>query len=264
VSATDFTEAGGMCADRQGHGTHVAGIIAAKHNGSGINGIAPEAEVHCLKVIGDDGQVTGPRLAAAITWCIKNDIHIINMSIGSRSPDSSLESALNAASRAGIIIICSAGNDGHDGVDYPAKYPMTIAVASTDSAGNIAKDSAVGDEVDLAAPGVAILSTYPGNRYAYSSGTSMAAPYVTGIAALILSKHRYKGGSTPINNPEHMRQHLIAHAKDRGSLGRDRYFGYGLVDPRLIFEEIDDSPNIFQRMARSVKGLVSKLFGWSK
>lgn len=173
--------------DGNGHGTHVAGIIAATDNDFGVVGVAPEVRLFPVKVLDDSGSGTLSDVVSGIQWCMENDIDIINMSLGAAEGNDTFRQAINSAADHGITIIAAAGNSGpgQNTIDYPAKYPETIAVAASDQGDKIANFSSRGPEVDITAPGVDIESTYSTSAYTTLSGTSMAAPHVTGTVALL-------------------------------------------------------------------------------
>jgi len=217
----------------QGHGTHVAGIISAKNNSIGVVGVAPKAEIYSVVVLNDSGSGTFRNLIRGIDWCIKNNMDVINMSLGAVGDNVSLYRVIRKAYDAGISLVCAGGNSGWAGhLDFPATYNETIAVASI--ARNMKRSyfSSIGANIDVAAPGSDIVSCTPRNTYSSYSGTSMAAPFVTGLIALMLEKHRNQGGSTPINNVEDVRDHLIKTTTDVDYSGSDSYTGYGLVNPK--------------------------------
>jgi subtilisin family serine protease len=174
--------------DDSGHGTHVAGIVAAADNAIGVIGVGPEIDLYAVKVLDKKGAGWLSDLIDALDWCIDNDIQIINMSLGSLEDNSSFHEAVKNAYQAGIILIAAAGNYGQQGgiISYPARYSETIAVSSVDQFGNLDPFSSFGNEIDITAPGVEVRSTYKDGYYALMSGTSMSAPHVTGTAALIL------------------------------------------------------------------------------
>jgi subtilisin family serine protease len=223
--------------DQAGHGTHVSGIIAARQNELGVVGICPdlaEAGGGLLvgKVLGDDGAGTDASVTAGIDWAVAEGAHLISMSLGSPMPSDAMHRAIRRATESGIFVICAAGNNGADNsVDYPGRWVETIAVGAVDRHGRVAAFSSRGPEVDIAAPGQDVLSTYPGNRYAKLSGTSMATPFVTGVVALMLAKHHEHGSPTPITTVTQLRDHLARSATDAGSPGKDPAYGYGLVNP---------------------------------
>ena len=218
--------------DDHGHGTHCAGIVAAVDDGEGVIGVAPEAWLYAVKVLnqyGDGYYGYASDIAAGIEWAIVNDMQVISMSIGSNSYSESIKSACDAAYESGIIVVAAAGNDyssrgraEFDTVDYPARYESVIAVGATNSYDERAYFSSTGPDVELAAPGVNILSTYRGG-YAYMSGTSMACPHVAGTAALAMAAY-------PDWTNVQVRQQMQDTADDLGAAGFDYWYGNGLVD----------------------------------
>ncbi len=175
--------------DDNGHGTHVAGIVAAVDNEIGVIGTGPKISLYAVKVLDKKGIGYLSDLIDAIDWCLANNVQVINMSFGSPADNQSFHEAIIKAHQAGITQITSAGNNGENGgaIDFPAKYPETIAVSAIDQYGNFASFSSYGPEIDLTAPGEDIKSCYIHGSYEIMSGTSMSAPHVTGIAALILT-----------------------------------------------------------------------------
>ncbi|MHC4310790.1 MAG: S8 family peptidase, partial [Planctomycetota bacterium] len=162
--------------DDNGHGTHVAGIIAAEDNDIGVVGVAPEAYLYGVKALDRNGSGWLSDIIAGLEWCVNNRMDIVNMSLGADSDIQAFHDACDAAS-ATVILVAAAGNDG-GAVDYPAAYGSVIAVSATDSSDGLASFSNYGNEIEIAAPGVNILSTYKGGGYETHSGTSMAAPHV--------------------------------------------------------------------------------------
>lgn len=172
--------------DDNGHGTHVAGTIAALDNKIGVVGIAPKAKLLSLKVLDSQGSGFISDLADAIRYCAKSKARIASMSIGTLVDSPLLREAVYEASRAGLIMVAASGNMGGI-VDFPAAYPEVLAVSAVDEELKFADFSNRGPEIDYTAPGVNILSTTIFNSYAYYSGTSMATPHVAGVIALALS-----------------------------------------------------------------------------
>jgi len=213
------------------HGTHVAGIIAAEANGVGVIGVAPEVDLFAAKVLDGAGFGLEDWIIAGIDWAVRNGAEVINLSI--EGPDAQgLHAACDAAYRAGVILVAAGGNSlaGKGPVEYPAAYASVIAVTATDRANVPAYVSPVGEELELAAPGVDVLSTVAGGGYKFLSGTSQAAPHVTGVVALsILSNTRDINGDGIIDH-EDVRLMVQTNAIDLGDAGKDEIYGYGLVD----------------------------------
>jgi len=175
--------------DDNGHGTHVAGIVAALNNDIGVVGVAPEANLYAVKVLDRRGSGYLSDVIEGLDWAVANGMQVVNMSLGTSAYNKSFEDAVKKVNAAGITQVAAAGNSGpgDNTVTYPAKFTEVIAVSATDKFDTIASWSSRGPEIDLAAPGVSIYSTYKGSTYKTLSGTSMAAPHVTGAAALVLT-----------------------------------------------------------------------------
>jgi subtilisin len=216
--------------DDHGHGTHVAGIIGAQANGFGVIGVAPEATLYAVKVLDSKGSGSFSAVASGIVWAARNGMHVINMSLGGMSFSQTLADAVKAASDAGVLVVSAAGNSGCcNTVLYPAKLPESMAVAAVDANDQRASFSSTGPEVDVAAPGVAILSTVPTGScklcdpsgYRTLSGTSMATPHVSGTGALLMSR-----GLTAAQ----AWTQIAGTPKDLGFPGFDLFYGWGRVD----------------------------------
>ncbi len=174
--------------DDNGHGTHVAGTIAALNNEMGVIGIAPNAELYAIKVLDQNGSGSYSDVVAGIEWAIDYNINILNMSLGGTAQSKTLEKAVNKAYDSGILLVAAAGNNGYSKkgtIGYPAAYSSVIAVGAVYQNNTRASFSSVGRQLELMAPGVDILSTVPNNGYESYNGTSMASPHVAGVAALI-------------------------------------------------------------------------------
>lgn len=217
--------------DDNGHGSHVAGIVAAIDNNIGVIGVGPGIDLYAIKVLGAGGSGYLSDVIEGIQWATANGMQVINMSLGTGSDIQSLRDAVIAAKRAGVVVVAAAGNSS-GAVIYPAAYPETIAVSATDQSNIIAGFSSRGPEVDLAAPGVSIYSTYKGTGYATFSGTSMAAPHVAGSAALVLNTPVgvYDVNSNGKWDPDEVQTKLQATAIDLGNGGFDNLYGWGLVN----------------------------------
>lgn len=215
--------------DRQGHGTHCAGVVAASHNNLGVVGVAPEVNLYAVKVLADSGQGALEWMIAGIDWCIANNIHVISMSLGSNGTHPAVHEAIKRAYAKGIILVAAAGNDGTgsgDTVDFPARYPEVIAVGAVDPREAHGSFSSTGADVEISAAGVEVLSTYLRNGYARLSGTSMACPHISGAVALLLAKGQKRFGR--LLSPQEVRLLLQMYSEDLGYNGKDETFGYGV------------------------------------
>ena len=221
--------------DDNGHGSHVAGIVAAIDNDIGVIGVGPAIDLYAIKVLGANGSGYLSDVIEGIQWAIANGMQVVNMSLGTASNIQSFHDAVIAAKNAGIVTVAAAGNGGgstNESVIFPAAYPEAIAVSATDNTDTIAWWSSRGPEVDLAAPGVSIYSTYKDTGYATLSGTSMAAPHVAGSAALVLNipVGLYDANANGKWDPDEVQKKLQDRAKDLGTSGFDNLYGWGLVN----------------------------------
>jgi type VII secretion-associated serine protease mycosin len=239
VSGRDFVNNDSDASDDEGHGTHVAGIVAARTNNSrGVAGVSWESKIMPVKVLDWSGSGTHSEIAEGIRWAADHGAHIINLSLGGESGSTTLQNAVNYAYNRGALMVASAGNSYQEGnpVIYPAAYPHVLAVAATGDQDEHASYSETGSYVDVAAPGGNptgswdsnpnhwIMSTYlGGSGYAQVAGTSQAAPHVAGLAALIWSV------SSSLSNDQ-VEQTIEETAVDLGDSGRDNVFGHGRID----------------------------------
>ncbi|MFC0559452.1 S8 family peptidase [Halalkalibacter alkalisediminis] len=210
--------------DGSGHGTHVAGTVAAVNNDLGVLGVAYNADLYAVKVLNNDGSGSYAGIARGIEWSVQNGMDIVNMSLGGSTSSQILEEWSDLAYAEGVLLIAAAGNSGTrpgrgDNVGYPAKYDSVVAVAAIDQNNQRATFSSTGPAVEISAPGVSILSTTPNNGYASYNGTSMASPHVAGVAALVLENKSH------LTNVE-VRELLQTTAQN---LGTATQYGYGLV-----------------------------------
>jgi thermitase len=218
----------GECADSEGHGTHVAGTIAASANNRvGVVGVAFSSPlIICRALGGPDGSGTVADVAACIRWTHDRGAKVISMSLGGPSSHTLAEAAKSAYARgghSGSLLVAAAGNDGDGTVEYPAGLDQVMSVGAIDAADAVAPFSNENADVELAAPGVDILSTKLGGGYIRYSGTSMATPHVSGAAALLW-------GQTPTATVASVRRRVDAAVDDLGAPGRDSAYGYGVVD----------------------------------
>jgi subtilisin family serine protease len=209
------------------HGTHVAGVVAAAANGKSVVGVAPRAKLLDVRVLDASGNGDTAMVAAGVEWAVAHGARILNLSIGSPGDDPALHAAIRRAAARGVLVVTAAGNDFDPCVrasapSYPAAYAETLAVAATNTDGTHAWFSSVSSYVDLAAPGVSVVSDSPGNQVSPADGTSVAAPQVSGAAADLWSAH-------PKWTAAQVRTELLRTAVDLGITGRDDVFGAGLV-----------------------------------
>ena len=219
--------------DGNGHGTHVAGTIAALgSNGKGVVGVNPSGNLglHIVKVFNDSGNwAYGSDLVAAVNQCVNAGSDVISMSLGGGASSTTERNAFASALNNDVLSIAAAGNSGNSSLSYPASYDEVVSVAAVDSSGNRASFSQYNSQVEIAAPGVSVNSTYPGNSYRSLSGTSMATPHVSGVAALVWSHYTSCSAAQ-------IRSALNATAEDRGSAGRDTRYGWGIVKAKAAYD----------------------------
>ncbi len=237
-SAEDGSTSASAWNDGHGHGTHCAGIVAARDNTIGVIGVAPDVELWAVKVLGDDGSGYTSDVIQGLDWCAANGVQVAGMSLGGRGT-TSLRNACARAYSAGVLLVAAAGND-RSAVDYPAAYTSVIAVSATDSTDAYALFSNYGRQIELAAPGVSVYSTYNDGGYASMSGTSMACPHVAGAAAL--------AWASGLSSNTAVRARLTGTAEDLGARGFDVRFGYGLVDAQkaagVVTAPTDNAPSV--------------------
>lgn len=226
--------------DDNGHGTHVAGIVAGANNTIGVVGVAPAADLYAVKVLDRQGSGWVSDIITGLQWAKDNHMQVVNMSLGSSTYSATFDTAVQQTIASGVVVVAAAGNSGpgSNTVGYPAKFAGVIAVSATDSGDTIANFSSRGSEVDLAAPGVNIYSTYKGSKYSTLSGTSMASPHVAGVAALVLTSPI---GSDDVNGngtwqPNEVELRLERTAQDLGASGFDTNYGNGLVRADLAVQ----------------------------
>jgi subtilisin family serine protease len=228
------------------HGTIIAGIISANpHNGFGINGIAPDASIISIKVLkqasaSDSTATTSNSFAAVqgLLFAIRKKANVANLSFGAPRRDSIMADTVMAAVRGGMVVVAAAGNSGPQGrPDYPAALDGVIAVSAVGRDKMPYASGTVGDYIDLTAPGIGIHSTWPGNAFRDSKGSSEAAAHVTGVVALLLEK---KPNASPIE----IKNLLERTSTDLGPKGKDNVFGSGLVNACKALEELINSGGI--------------------
>ncbi|HIC8863128.1 TPA: S8 family peptidase [Aeromonas hydrophila] len=239
VQGSNDAGTGSWSSDENGHGTHVAGTIAAVGgNDQGVVGVLPNQSVplQIVKVFGASGWAYSSNLVGALNACKQGMSNrgftrmVINMSLGGSVPSKTEEQAFNQAYGLNVLSVAAAGNAGNTSKSYPASYSSVVSVAAIDANKQLAYFSQRNDQVELAAPGVSVLSTVP-TGYAYYSGTSMATPHVVGVATLVWSQR------LECSNDQ-LRQTLRSSAQDLGVLGRDNSYGYGLVQAKAAADRM--------------------------
>jgi hypothetical protein len=214
-------------ADGHGHGTHVIGEIAAEtDNGTGVAGIAPGVSIMPVKVLSDSGSGWFSDILDGIDWARTHGATVISMSLGgSLDPTSAAyyQPVIDSAYNAGITLVAAAGNNGDGTISYPGAFNHILSIAATNNADQHASFSNANTTVDLAAPGVSILSTYRTGGYVSMSGTSTSTPHVAAVAGLVRSAH-------PTATVDEVEAALRETAVDLGTAGRDNVFGSGRVN----------------------------------
>ncbi|MGA8852488.1 MAG: S8 family serine peptidase [Aeromicrobium sp.] len=239
MKGRDFVDPGTKATDQNGHGTHVAGAIAAAAgNGKYVTGVAPAATIVPVRVLNSRGSGGTDDVAAGIMWAADQRVNVINLSL-TAPPTTDVEAAVAWALRQNIVVVAAAGNAGCPQVGsnlptYPAAYPGVIGVGAVDRDGSPASFSSCGDWVDVMAPGVSITSLSvrdpkiagcTSKRYWCSlSGTSMAAPMVSAAAALRIARTGRTGYDAWLVSDQ-----ILTAAQDMGDLGRDNRSGFGLI-----------------------------------
>lgn len=213
--------------DKNGHGTHVAGTVAAENNSIGVIGTAPQTGLYAVQVLGNDGTGRYSDVIQGIDWAVNNGAEVVSMSLGGTSDSQALQHAVDNAYNSGAVVVAAAGNSG-DGdastneVVYPAKYSSAVAVAATNPSDDTPVWSSEGDEVEVSAPGVDVNSTWLDGQYQRHDGTSMATPHVSGSAALLIAENSSL-------TPGDVREALKDSCKDIEKTGEDNFSGWGLI-----------------------------------
>jgi thermitase len=222
--------------DDHGHGTHVAGVVAASiFDGRGLNGVAPNCRIMPIKVLNRDGRGDTGDIVAGLVWAVNHGAKVVNMSLGGTGGSRALMDAVRYAQSKDVLIVAAMGNEGSNSQEYPAGYPGVMAVGATDRDDQKADFSNYGSWISVSAPGVDILSTLPTRPVGVTrlegksvgqdvmDGTSMAAPFVSGVAALIRSA--YPNLSAP-----QVKNRIERTSDDHGSPGFDEHFGWGRIN----------------------------------
>lgn len=233
VDGINIIDPSSLPMDDDGHGTHIAGIISANtNNNEGIAGITWYNKIMPIKVLDQSGAGTLFDVAEGIFWAADHGAKVINLSLGNYAESEYLHDAIKYAYSKDIVLVAAAGNDNIEDLGYPASYPEVIGVAALNAYQQKAEFSNFGPNIDVAAPGVNIASTFPGEQYAALSGTSMASPHVAGLAGLIRSVN-------PKLTNEEVANMIKETATDLGTIGKDPYYGYGEINIAKAIEKSD-------------------------
>ncbi len=239
VGGWDFVNNDDDPMDDHGHGTHVSGTISGNITNSEIIGVAYNVNLYGVKVLSASGSGSYSNVINGIKWAADNDMDVANLSLGG-GYSTSLCNAVTEATNSGVLVIASAGNSGNPkgkgtNTGYPATCSDAIAVAATTQTDSRASFSSTGSAVEISAPGSGVYSSILGGNYATWSGTSMAAPHVSGVAALIKD-------ANPALTPQEIRTILQDTAIDLGETGRDKLYGFGLVDAPDAVAAVGSNP----------------------
>jgi len=224
LAGWDFVDGDNDPSDGHGHGTRVAGVIAA-HNRSGVgmNGAARDAKILPLRVLGANGTGSSIHTAQAIVWAANNGAQVINLSLGSTTRNAAVTAAIDYAVGRDVVVVAGAGNGGSGALPFwPAAEPKALAVAALAQGGTVASFSTRGSYVDVAAPGVSILTTDPSGGYVYASGTSFAAPHAAALAAAVRERN-------PSWSQLAVRDAVTRTSIDVAPVGFDSGAGYGSI-----------------------------------
>ena len=245
LAGRDFIKPGTSAADENGHGTHVAGIIAANANNKiGTAGLAPSAKILPVRVLDASGSGDNAGVAQGIIWAAQQGVNVINLSLGATRSDTAIKAAVAYAQSRNVVVVAAAGNEScrllfGSPTAYPAAYPGVLGVGAISSDRKIASYSSCGSWVDVVAPGSGIVSTMiaspdpglgcpRGTLYCTLSGTSMATPYTSAAAALEIARLKRKFNQASIVS------RLQSTATDLGAAGRDNSYGFGLINPSRL------------------------------
>lgn len=246
--------------DTCGHGTSVASIIAGRGKDSDVEGLSQKAEIYSAKILNAKQQAPVSRVVKAIYWAIDKDVDIINISFGTKKYSEALEKAVNDAVAKGILVVASVGNNGKKGIDYPAKFKSVLSVGSVNAKGKVSSFSSKGNKVDVVAPGEAITAQANFGEDLVLSGSSLATPYVTSIAADLWSRDKSKSA-------EFIKQLIIDSSKKiKSNNGRiDNLIDYKSANANYqrAYEKYDEN-NIKQDLPSTISTNKSKAKDCSK
>lgn len=243
VEGKNFIDESKSPEDDNGHGTHVTGTLVAENNDIGMVGVCPKARVMPIKGLDEEGNGNMLNIAKGIRWAVDHGADFISMSLGAPIPVAEVRKAIKYAHSKGVITFVAAGNVGNTKeVFYPAAYPETIAVGAVDIELHRADFSNTGKNLDFMAPGVDIYSTVPDDWYAKMSGTSMAQPFLCGVAALVKSFVKKSRPDISLKTAIDYRKLLMEHTipVTNGNYDDPKFYqGFGIIDPRKFMESIN-------------------------
>lgn len=214
--------------DDYGHGTHIAGIIGSTGRNAQLMGINPYVDFYIVKAFDNRGKGNLSDIIEGLDWLSRQQVEIINMSFSTKETNNSFRRAMQYLNGRGVVLVAAAGNDGgSNSVNYPGRFPEVLAVTATDKQDRIAGFSSTGPEVDFCAPGVDIPSAWLDGKYEVRSGTSFAAPHLTGTVADLINYYGFM-------SPGKIKELLLNGAVSISNLGKEQQ-GAGMVEiPRLI------------------------------
>lgn len=250
--------------DSTGHGTHIAGIIGARENKTGVIGVAPKSLLWIAKSWQKGTPSKIEDVCEALDWLIQEKVDIINMSLWIEKDNKTLRELVNKAEKENISVVAAVGNEGdtENAGGFPARYQSVISVGSLNHKGKVSKTSSRCPSIDIVAPGEKILSTIPPNTYGWMNGTSMAAAFVSGTIALLKAKNR-KYSRKWRNEAARIKDRLQKCSIDLGRLGADQQSGFGLLNAKKFTEIIDEQEISINDQDLSEKGK-RKLKQWQK
>lgn len=253
-NAVSKTEGINCVTDGDGHGSIIAGILGGVgNNGFGSSGVAPEVDLYVVKTEDDQGDVYAAAIAEGIRWAVDEGCRVISISLSSENYNEKYEDAIEYAAAHDVVVVCSGGNTGTSALRYPAAYDGTIGVSALNydaSTGYTIIDSCThNDDIDVAAPGSGLYGVSKNNNTELAAGglTSAAAPYVAGVAALILS-------ADPTINAQECEQIIKETATDAGATGYDEWYGHGIINPLAAVQRAKLKQT---SISRSISGIAS-------
>jgi subtilisin family serine protease len=238
INGYNIVASSNLVYDGNGHGTHVAGTIAAINNNLGIVGVSPKTKIMPIKALADNGSGSNNDVASGIDYAVENGADIITMSLGSDFPSVRIEKSLIRAIEKRVAVFCAAGNSGiMREVNFPARYDQSICIGAINRGLDLCEFSCTGESLDFLAPGADIISCIPNNQYASMTGTSMATPFAVGCMSLFLSYARKISGDSKLRlTQEEIINHFKKYTRKLNNTeysGVKRYEGYGIITPNV-------------------------------